>query len=184
MACEKPSMIYRPNDPKDSTTKTEEEEVKHTGDLVSQYLSIHDKAYQSRPRRPLSSPPNRIIIRCEIKDHKSSRDDETLEVSQAKVIREKWKFLFCTSAVTLIIFNLIVYIYNTMNEINLDFPLGFIPLPFFIWTWYKLEKANKKYYHLCQEEDDREVEAILNRPPPPPPIRRRGAMARPPTDEI
>lgn len=118
-------------------------------ELVQKYLIV--KGVIIIPERPQSFGVQDVRL------HNNTMDERQVRMSE-----QRWKFGFLFSAMSVLMFNLVVLFFS-VRGIKIQFPIGFIPIPFLIGTLYMKNKRSGHLSKLIREREDREINALLNR---------------------
>lgn len=119
-------------------------------ELVQEYLIVKNGGTL------LSEYPQSFGVQCQ------RQHDNTLYERKVKTSERRWSFCFILSAISVLLFNLTVLFFS-VRGIKLQFPIGFIPLPFLIGTLYMKNKRSGQLAKLIRYREDREIDVLLNR---------------------
>lgn len=97
--------------------------------------------------------------------YEGQHPDDTQEEHLVRMSEERWKFGFLLSAIAVLVFNLVVFGFS-VKEVEIGFPIGFIPVPFLIWTLTMKNKKSTQLDKMKREREDQELDSLLGRDRP------------------
>lgn len=97
---------------------------------------------------------------CDI--HCQRQFDKTIVERKVRMSEQRWKIGFLFSAMSVLLFNLVIVFFN-LKGIKMQFPIGFIPLPFLIGTLFMKNKRSSHLFKLEREREDKEINALLSK---------------------
>lgn len=131
-------------EPYDNDDDTEESEI-------TKGLSRPIPRDMSFPDSPPPPPKPKLTFRYE-----GQRDDDTHEEHLARMSYQRWKFLFMASCLLILGINISVAICNA-GGVEIGFPIGFIPFPFIVLTWWMWKKKHHKLQVMKAERRTNEM---------------------------
>lgn len=96
--------------------------------------------------------------------YEGQHPDDTMDEHLFRRKVEFWNFMMMLSAIILVATNISVAITSALSDYQFSFPIGFIPLPFFIWVLHIRQKRSNQFSKMKREREQKEIDSLLDDP--------------------